>query len=188
LTKLVRMVNYLVARLNPDAAVEEAIRLREKLKTAIEKITVLSIGPPKAADILRTGLAMGADNAIHIETKDGDVIEPLVVAKAIVKIVEQEKSDLVILGKQAIDDDASQVGGMVAGLLNWPQANFASKVELDAGSNTVTVSREIDGGLESLKLKLPALISTDLRLNEPRFASLPNIMKVRYSCSRSEAF
>ena len=136
------------------------------------------MGPPKAQDILRTGLAMGADDAIHVETKDGEVIEPLTVAKAIAKIVEQEKPDLIILGKQAIDDDASQVGSMVAGLLSWPQANYASKVDLDTSSNTITVSREIDGGLETLKLQLPALVSTDLRLNEPRFASLPNIMKV----------
>lgn len=167
--------------MNPfdEIAVEEAIRLRERFKKSIENITVLTVGPPKAADILRTGMAMGADSAIHIETTENDVIEPLAVAKAIATIVEQEKSDLVILGKQAIDDDASQVGGMVAGILGWPQANFASKVELDEASSTVTVSREIDGGLETLKLKLPALISTDLRLNEPRFASLPNIMKAK---------
>lgn len=121
---------------------------------------------------------MGADSAIHIEHKDGEVIEPLSVAKALRAIVEQEKPDLVIMGKQAIDDDASQVGGMLGGLLSWPQANFASKVELQDGGKAVEVAREIDGGLETLRMQLPAIVTTDLRLNEPRYASLPNIMKV----------
>ncbi|GAA6015241.1 hypothetical protein JCM11491_000980 [Sporobolomyces phaffii] len=167
--------------MNPfdELAVEEAVRLRERAKEAIEKITVVSIGPAKAAEVLRTALAMGADDAIHVETKEDQVVEPLAVARALKHFVEQEKPDIVLMGKQAIDDDSSQVGGMLAGMLNWPQANFASKVDLDTASAQVTVSREIDGGLETLKLKLPAVITTDLRLNQPRYASLPNIMKAK---------
>ena len=156
------------------------MRERSKDKSLIEKITVATIGPPKAADTLRTGLAMGADDSIHVETADQEIIEPLAVAKLLRALVDQTSPDLVLLGKQAIDDDSSQVGGMLAGLLNWPVANYASKIDLDAESKQVTVVREIDGGLETLKLTLPAIITTDLRLNEPRFASLPNIMKVRF--------
>ncbi|SCV73836.1 BQ2448_6266 [Microbotryum intermedium] len=165
--------------LNPfcEIAVEEAVRLREKLKEQIESITVVTIGPPKAADVLRTALAMGADAAIHVEVKDGQEVQPLGVAQALKVIVEQEKPDLIILGKQAIDDDSSQVGGMLAGLLDWPQANFASK--LDVEGDKIKVAREIDGGLETLSMKLPAVVTTDLRLNEPRYASLPNIMKAK---------
>lgn len=159
---------------------EEAVRLREKFKTAIEAITVVTIGPAKATDVLRTALAMGADSAIHIETKDGFVVEPLAVARCLKAIIKAEGPELVIMGKQAIDDDASQVGGMLAGMLGWPQANFASKVELDVEGKKVTVTREIDGGLETLGMSLPAVVTTDLRLNEPRFASLPNIMKVSH--------
>lgn len=158
---------------------EEAVRLRERLKESIEKITVLSIGPAKASEVLRTALAMGADDAIHVETKDDQVVEPLAVAATIRHFVEQDRPDLVLMGKQAIDDDSSQVGGMLAAMLEWPQANFASKIDLDTTQNSVTISREIDGGLETLKLDLPAVITTDLRLNQPRYASLPNIMKVR---------
>ncbi|KPV71657.1 uncharacterized protein RHOBADRAFT_67046 [Rhodotorula graminis WP1] len=167
--------------LNPfdEIAVEEAVRLREKAKEAIEKITVVSIGPAKASEVLRTALAMGADDAIHVETKEDDVVEPLAVARALKALVGQESPDLVIMGKQAIDDDSSQVGGMLAGMLGWPQANFASEVDLDTAAKTVTVSREIDGGLETLKMSLPAIITTDLRLNQPRYASLPNIMKAK---------
>jgi len=167
--------------MNPfdEIAVEEAVRLREKLKTEIENISVVTIGPPKASEVLRTALAMGADSGIHVETTDKDVIEPLTVAKLLAKIVEKENPDLIIMGKQAIDDDASQTGGMLAGILGWPQANFASKVELEAGKKELTVAREIDGGLETLKLGLPAVVTTDLRLNEPRYASLPNIMKAK---------
>lgn len=122
---------------------------------------------------------MGADKAIHVElATDSEIIEPLTVAKCLQKIALEEKPDLIIMGKQAIDDDASQVGGMLSQLLEWPQANYASKVTLDVQGKTVTVEREIDGGTETLKCALPALITTDLRLNEPRFASLPNIMKV----------
>ncbi|BGP26183.1 Putative electron transfer flavoprotein subunit [Rhodotorula toruloides] len=167
--------------MNPfdEIAVEEAVRLREKAKDAIEKITVVSIGPAKASEVLRTALAMGADDAIHVETAEDQIVEPLAVAKALKELVGTESPDLVIMGKQAIDDDSSQVGGMLAGMLGWPQANFASKVDLDAGGKQVTVSREIDGGLETLKMQLPAIITTDLRLNQPRYASLPNIMKAK---------
>ncbi|KAJ8292767.1 Electron transfer flavoprotein subunit beta [Rhodotorula toruloides] len=167
--------------MNPfdEIAVEEAVRLREKAKDAIEKITVVSIGPAKASEVLRTALAMGADDAIHVETAEDQVVEPLAVAKALKELVGTESPDLVIMGKQAIDDDSSQVGGMLAGMLGWPQANFASKVDLDAAGKQVTVSREIDGGLETLKMQLPAIVTTDLRLNQPRYASLPNIMKAK---------
>ncbi|GAA5906694.1 hypothetical protein JCM5296_006458 [Sporobolomyces johnsonii] len=167
--------------MNPfdEIAVEEAVRLRERCKDAIEQITVVSIGPAKASEVLRTAFAMGADDAIHIETGEDDVVEPLAVARCLRALVKSEKPDLVIMGKQAIDDDSSQVGGMLAGMLNWPQANFASKVDLDVAGSAVTVSREIDGGLETLKMSLPAVITTDLRLNQPRYASLPNIMKAK---------
>jgi electron transfer flavoprotein beta subunit len=161
--------------MNPfdEIAVEEAIRLKEK--GAVTEIVVVSIGEPKAQDTLRTALAMGADRAILItsETK----VEPLGVAKLLAKIVEEEQPSLVILGKQAIDDDNNQTGQMLAGLLGWGQGTFASKVELAADS--VTVTREVDGGLETDTFKLPAIVTTDLRLNEPRYASLPNIMKAK---------
>ena len=161
--------------MNPfdEIAVEEAIRLKEK-KVATE-IVVVSIGPAKAQETLRTALAMGADRAILV-TSDQDV-EPLAVAKILQKIVAEEQPGLVILGKQAIDDDANQTGQMLAALLGWAQGTFASKVEVDG--ETVNVTREVDGGLETLQLKLPAIITTDLRLNEPRYASLPNIMKAK---------
>ncbi|WP_341208986.1 electron transfer flavoprotein subunit beta/FixA family protein [uncultured Sphingomonas sp.] len=161
--------------MNPfdEIAVEEAIRLKEK--GAVTEIVVVSIGEPKAQDTLRTALAMGADRAILVtsETK----VEPLGVAKLLAKIVAEEQPSLVILGKQAIDDDNNQTGQMLAGLLGWGQGTFASKVELAADS--VTVTREVDGGLETDTFKLPAIVTTDLRLNEPRYASLPNIMKAK---------
>ncbi len=161
--------------MNPfdEIAVEEAIRLKEK--GAVTEIVVVSIGEPKAQDTLRTALAMGADRAILVtsETK----VEPLGVAKLLAKIVEEEQPQLVILGKQAIDDDNNQTGQMLAGLLGWGQGTFASKVELAADS--VTVTREVDGGLETDTFRLPAIVTTDLRLNEPRYASLPNIMKAK---------
>jgi len=145
----------------------------------------VTIGPKKSAETLRTALAMGADSAIHVELADSaPAPEPLGVAKALKAIVERQKEkggsvDLVILGKQAIDDDAGQTGQMLAGLLGWSQATFASKVEIDAENKVANISREIDGGLEELRCKLPLIITTDLRLNEPRFASLPNIMKAK---------
>jgi electron transfer flavoprotein beta subunit len=161
--------------MNPfdEIAVEEAIRMKEK-GVATEIVTV-SIGPAKAQETLRTSLAMGADRAILVTT-DQDV-EPLAVAKILQKIVAEEAPQMVILGKQAIDDDSNQTGQMLAALLGWGQGTFASKVEVDGGS--VNVTREVDGGLETVRLNLPAIVTTDLRLNEPRYASLPNIMKAK---------
>ena len=161
--------------MNPfdEIAVEEAIRLREK--GAATEVVVCSIGPAKAQETLRTALAMGADRAILV-TCEGDV-EPLAVAKILKAVVDEEQPGLVILGKQAIDDDSNQVGQMLAALLGWPQGTFASKVEL--AGDSVNVTREVDGGLETLKLSTPAIVTTDLRLNEPRYASLPNIMKAK---------
>ncbi|WP_205479606.1 electron transfer flavoprotein subunit beta/FixA family protein [Sphingomonas arenae] len=161
--------------MNPfdEIAVEEAIRLKEK--GAATEIVTVSIGPAKAQETLRTSLAMGADRAILVQTDDE--VEPLAVAKILAKIAEEEQPGLFLLGKQAIDDDASQVGQMLAALLGWGQGTFASKVEVD-GSNA-NVTREVDGGLETVALKLPAIVTTDLRLNEPRYASLPNIMKAK---------
>ena len=164
--------------INPfcDIALEESIRIREAHKGLVEKIHAVSIGPTKAQDILRTALAKGADSTTLIDVGDEEV-EPLTVAKLLQKTVEKEDSNLVILGKQAIDDDSNQTGQMLAGLLNWPQATNASKVEID-GDN-ITVTREIDGGSDTLRAKLPMIVTTDLRLNEPRYASLPNIMKAK---------
>ena len=161
--------------MNPfdEIAVEEAIRLKEK--GVATEIVAVSIGPAKAQETLRTALAMGADRAILVQTDDE--VEPLAVAKLLAKIAQEEQPGLVILGKQAIDDDSNQTGQMLAALLDWPQGTFASKVEV-AGDG-VSVTREVDGGLETVKLKLPAVVTTDLRLNEPRYASLPNIMKAK---------
>ncbi|MGQ0457299.1 MAG: electron transfer flavoprotein subunit beta/FixA family protein [Hyphomicrobium sp.] len=163
--------------MNPfdEIAVEEAVRLKEK-GTATE-VVVVSIGPAKAQDIIRTALAIGADRGVLIETTEGAIVEPLAVAKLLKGVVETEKPDLVILGKQAIDDDCNQTGQMLASLLEWPQGTFASKVEPQPGA--VSVTREVDGGLETVKLNLPAVVTTDLRLNEPRYPSLPNIMKAK---------
>ena len=161
--------------MNPfdEIAVEEAVRLKEG-GTASEVIAI-SIGPEKAQDQLRQALAMGADRAILIKSENE--VEPLAVAKLLKKVVEAESPDLVILGKQAIDDDSNQTGQMLAALLGWAQGTFASKVEKDGDGLKVT--REIDGGLQTIALKLPAIVTTDLRLNEPRYASLPNIMKAK---------
>ena len=161
--------------MNPfdEIAVEEAIRLKEK--GAATEIVVVSIGLPKAQETLRTALAMGADRAILV-TSEQDV-EPLGVAKILAKIVAEEEPGMVILGKQAIDDDSNQTGQMLAALLGWAQGTFASKVEVSG--DAVEVTREVDGGLETVRLKLPAIVTTDLRLNEPRYASLPNIMKAK---------
>ncbi len=157
--------------MNPfdEIAVEEAVRLKEKGK--ITEIVAVSIGPAQAQETIRTALAIGADRGILV-TQEG--AEPLAVAKILKALVEKEGAELVILGKQAIDDDSNQTGQMLAALLGWGQATFASKVEL--GDGAVTVTREVDGGLETDELKLPAIVTTDLRLNEPRYASLPNIM------------
>jgi electron transfer flavoprotein beta subunit len=163
--------------MNPfdEIAVEEAIRLKEKGQAT--EIVAVSVGPAKAQETIRTALAMGADRGILVETDEGATIEPLAVAKVLAALVAAEKPDLVILGKQAIDDDCNQTGQMLAAKLGWSQATFASKVVLEPPSAIVT--REVDGGLETLKLKLPAIVTTDLRLNEPRYASLPNIMKAK---------
>ena len=161
--------------MNPfdEIAVEEALRLKEK-NLAQEVITV-SVGNDSVVETIRTSLALGADRAIHVKT-DSD-IESLGIAKILSKIVEEEKIDLVICGKQAIDDDNNQTGQMLAGNLNWPQATFVSSVEIL--NNELTSEREIDGGLEKIKLKLPCVVTTDLRLNEPRYVTLPNIMKAK---------
>ena len=161
--------------MNPfdEIAVEEALRLKEK--GAATEIVVVSVGPQQSQETIRTALAMGADRGILV-TADG-VVEPLAVAKILKGVVEAESPDLVILGKQAIDDDANQTGQMLAALLGWAQGTFASKVELSDGRAKVT--REVDGGLQTVDLKLPAIVTTDLRLNEPRYASLPNIMKAK---------
>lgn len=164
--------------MNPfdELSVEEAVKLREA-KKPVEDILAFSAGPQKSQDILRTAMAMGCDRALHV-VEDNQELEPLGVAKILKKVVEDENRNLVILGKQSIDDDANQTGQMLAGLLNWPQATQASKVEIDDSDNC-TVVREVDGGVETLKAKLPMIITTDLRLNEPRYASLPNIMKAK---------
>ena len=161
--------------MNPfdEIAVEEALRLKEK--GAATEVVVVSIGPQQAAETIRTGLAMGADRGILVKV-DG-IVEPLSVAKILKGVVDEEKPGLVILGKQAIDDDANQTGQMLAALLGWPQGTFASKLSIE-GSD-VSVTREVDGGLQTVKLKGPAIVTTDLRLNEPRYASLPNIMKAK---------
>ncbi|MFG1207977.1 electron transfer flavoprotein subunit beta/FixA family protein [Xanthobacter flavus] len=161
--------------MNPfdEIAVEEALRLKEAGKAT--EVVAVSIGPAQASETLRTALAMGADRGILVKT-DG-VVEPLAVAKILKGVVGEEAPGLVILGKQAIDDDCNQTGQMLAALLGWPQATFASKVVVEDGG--VVVTREIDGGLQTLKLNGPTIVTTDLRLNEPRYASLPNIMKAK---------
>ena len=161
--------------MNPfdEIAVEEALRLKEAGKAT--EVVVVSIGPAQAAETIRTGLAMGADRGILVKTDAA--VEPLAVAKILKAIVGDEKPGLVILGKQAIDDDSNQTGQMLAALLGWPQATFASKLEVDGSDFKVT--REVDGGLQTIKVKGPAIVTTDLRLNEPRYASLPNIMKAK---------
>ncbi len=161
--------------MNPfdEIAVEEAIRLKEAGKA--NEIVAVSIGPAQASETIRTALAMGVDRGVLVKVES--VVEPLAVAKILKAIVEAEEPGLVIMGKQAIDDDCNQTGQMLAALLNWSQGTFASKLMLDGDS--VTVTREVDGGLQTVKLKVPAIITTDLRLNEPRYASLPNIMRAK---------
>jgi electron transfer flavoprotein beta subunit len=161
--------------MNPfdEIAVEEAVRLKEKGKAT--EVVVLSIGPQQATETIRTALAMGADRGILVKTDQ--MVEPLAVAKILKAIVDQEQPGFVITGKQAIDDDANQVGQMLAALLGWPQGTFAHSLEFGDGNAKIT--REIDGGLQTVEVKLPAVMTTDLRLNEPRYASLPNIMKAK---------
>jgi electron transfer flavoprotein beta subunit len=162
--------------MNPfdEIAVEEAVRLKEA--GVVTEIVVVSCGPQACQETLRTALAIGADRAILVDTGETE-LQPLAVAKLLKAVCQKESPRLAILGKQAIDDDANQTGQMLAALLDWPQATFASKVEVGEGS--VRVTREVDGGLETLSLKLPAVITTDLRLNEPRYVTLPNIMKAK---------
>jgi electron transfer flavoprotein beta subunit len=161
--------------MNPfdEIAVEEAIRLKEA--GTVSEIIAVSVGPQQAQETIRTALAMGADRGILI--KHDDYVEPLAVAKLIKKVIEEEQPGLVILGKQAIDDDCNQTGQMLSALLGWSQAAFASKLEI--AGDTATVTREIDGGLQTIKCKMPMVVTTDLRLNQPRYASLPNIMKAK---------
>ncbi|MEZ2146986.1 MULTISPECIES: electron transfer flavoprotein subunit beta/FixA family protein [Bradyrhizobium] len=161
--------------MNPfdEIAVEEALRLKEGGKAT--EVVVVSIGPAQASETIRTGLAMGADRGILVKAEGN--VEPLAVAKILKKVAEEEQPGLIILGKQAIDDDSNQTGQMLAALLGWSQATFASKLEVEGSDFKVT--REVDGGLQTVKLKGPAIVTTDLRLNEPRYASLPNIMKAK---------
>ncbi len=173
-------LNNVKMSMNPfdEIAIEEATRLKESGKAT--EIVVVTIGPDKAQDVIRTAMAIGADRGILVQTDsptDIGGVEPLAVAKILKGIVDAEKPDLIIMGKQSIDDDSNQTGQMLAALLGWAQGTFASKVELADG--TINVTREVDGGLETVSLKLPAIVTTDLRLNEPRYASLPNIMKAK---------
>jgi electron transfer flavoprotein beta subunit len=163
--------------MNPfdEIAIEEAVRLKEK--GVVTEIVVVSVGPTKSQETIRTALSMGADRGILIETDDTALTEPLAVAKLLKTVIETEAPKLVILGKQAIDDDCNQTGQMLAALMHWPQATFASKIVIEGDAAHVT--REVDGGLETLKMNLPAIVTTDLRLNEPRYPSLPNIMKAK---------
>jgi electron transfer flavoprotein beta subunit len=168
--------------MNPfdELSIEESVRIRERKSygPGVDSIIAFSCGPPKSSDILRTAMAMGADRSIHVETKEGEEVEPLAVAKMLAAVVKKEDINLVFLGKQSIDDDAGQTGQMLAGLLGWSQATQAAKVSFgDEGS--VSVEKEVDGGTETVKGQLPMIITADLRLNEPRYASLPNIMKAK---------
>ena len=168
-------LNNVKMSMNPfdEISVEEAIRLKEA--GTVEEIIAVSIGPQKSQETIRTALAMGADRGILVQTDES--VEPLAVAKILKEIAAQESPDLILLGKQAIDDDSNQTGQMLAALLGWPQGTYASKIEFDGGALNVT--REVDGGLQTVKLNMPAVVTVDLRLNEPRYASLPNIMKAK---------
>lgn len=170
-------LNNVKMSINPfcEIAVEEAVRIKEAGKA--DEVVAVSIGSKACQETLRSALALGVDRAILIETAEDDEIQPLAVAKLLKMVVDKEQPDLIILGKQAIDDDSNQTGQMLAALMDAPQGTFASKVELNGAS--VNITREIDGGLETVALKLPAVITTDLRLNEPRYAKLPNIMKAK---------
>ena len=173
-------LNNVKMSMNPfdEIAIEEATKLKEAGK--VTEIIAVTIGPDKAQETLRTAMAIGADRGILVETDaptDIGGVEPLAVAKTLKALVEKENPDFVIMGKQSIDDDSNQTGQMLSALLGWSQGTFASEVEL--GDGVATVTREIDGGLETIEVKLPAIITTDLRLNEPRYASLPNIMKAK---------
>ena len=169
--------------MNPfdELSIEAAVRMRERKTPPVDDILALSAGPAKCADVLRTAMAMGADRSIHVEVLTNDTtgeLEPLGVAKLLKKVVEEEERNMVILGKQSIDDDSNQTGQMLAGLLGWSQATQASRIEIDE-EDRVSVTKEVDGGVETVRAPLPMIITTDLRLNEPRYASLPNIMKAK---------
>jgi len=174
-------INSVKMSMNPfcEIAVEEGLRLKEK--GHISELVAVSCGPDKASETLRQALAMGADRAIHIKTKlrTDQELQPLAVAKLLAKIVEKESPNMVLVGKQAIDDDSNQTGSMLAGMLGWPQAGSASKVEVDAGKTSIEVEREVDTGIQKVKMSLPAVVTADLRLNEPRYATLPNLMKAK---------
>lgn len=167
--------------MNPfcEIAVEEALRLREK--GHVKEVVLVSAGGAKTAETLRQGLAMGADRAIHLKTKmrTDQELQPLAVAKLLAKVAEEEKPDIVVLGKQAIDGDSNQTGQMLAGLLNWPQAGAASELTVAEDKKSISVSREVDTGIQTVKMPLPAVVTADLRLNEPRYATLPNLMKAK---------
>jgi len=165
--------------MNPfdEIAVEAAIKLKEA--GILKEIVAVTVGPKESNQILITALAMGADRGIHVETPDDKNVEPLGVAKLFQKLVDAEKPSLVLVGKQAIDDDSNQTGQILAGLLNWSQGTFVSKLEKDPAKESFNITREVDGGLQSLSVPIPAVISVDLRLNEPRYATLPNIMKAK---------
>ncbi|RDA85306.1 hypothetical protein CP532_5928 [Ophiocordyceps camponoti-leonardi (nom. inval.)] len=175
--------------MNPfdELSVEEAVRIREKKRApgGVEDICAITAGPAKSVEVLRTALAMGADRGVHVELGgEEEELEPLTVAKMLKEAVEREKSNLVLVGKQSIDDDAAQTGPMLAALLGWPQATQASKIEFlsgggDKDEDVVEVTQEVDGGVATVRARLPLVVTTDLRLNEPRYASLPNIMKAK---------
>jgi electron transfer flavoprotein beta subunit len=168
--------------MNPfdEIAVEEAVRLKEK--GIAKEVVVVTVGPATAQDVLRTAMAVGADRGILVQTDlpiDLGGVEPLGVAKALKKLIEEETPSLVLMGKQSIDDDSNQTGQILAALLGWPQATFASKIEIDPSDKSAQVTREVDGGLETIDVQFPAIVTVDLRMNEPRYASLPNIMKAK---------
>ncbi|CAJ1454688.1 unnamed protein product [Effrenium voratum] len=174
-------LNNVKMSMNPfcEIAVEEGLRLKEK--GHISELIAVSAGPDKASETLRQALAMGADKAVHLKTdmRTDQELQPLAVAKLLAKIVEKENPTVVLLGKQAIDDDSNQTGSLLAGLLKWPQAGCASKVEVDEGKTSLKVEREVDSGVQEVQIPLPAVITADLRLNEPRYATLPNLMKAK---------
>uniref|UniRef100_A0A7S4VXZ4 Electron transfer flavoprotein subunit beta n=1 Tax=Alexandrium monilatum TaxID=311494 RepID=A0A7S4VXZ4_9DINO len=167
--------------MNPfcEIAVEEGLRLKEK--GHLSELVAVSCGPDKCAETLRQALAMGADRAIHLKTpmRTDQELQPLAVAKLLAKVVEKESPSMVLLGKQAIDDDSNQTGSLLAGLMGWPQAGSASKVEVDDGKTLIKVAREVDSGIQEVQMPLPAIVTADLRLNEPRYATLPNLMKAK---------
>mmetsp|Transcript_89946 Transcript_89946/g.268346 ORF Transcript_89946/g.268346 Transcript_89946/m.268346 type:complete len:256 (-) Transcript_89946:114-881(-) len=167
--------------MNPfcEIAVEEGLRLKER--GHLSELVAVSCGPDKCAETLRQALAMGADRAIHLKTpmRTDQELQPLAVAKLLAKVVEKESPSMVLLGKQAIDDDSNQTGSLLAGLMGWPQAGSASKVEVDEGKTLIRVAREVDAGIQEVQMPLPAVVTADLRLNEPRYATLPNLMKAK---------